>query len=664
MTEPQSLRGALDHPFVQDLTELNGLKEGYVSPHHEPLWFLRNRGTASDADVRRIESYLAEDNIDRMAELGLHHPARVFFFKGLGLERERPSIEKTIAYARRLHERGLLVSVYVGGTFFPEYFLKEVPEAISWFRKDQHGQMVTYGGFQVQRWFPCLNNPEYMAYLERVLDIAVGEVQADEIFFDNQILRYEPRSCRCAHCVEHLRKMVRERYSLDQCEERYGIAEHPDLVPPVWSQAAQPWRLDKIIVPHVQDWIDHRIATVVEFYRHVNEYIKAQSPSTAVGMNVKGIHGHNRAFDHGICHGALSDILDFSCIDGYKPGGADGAISSEMRFWKSSQNTHISIVDRNHSELEAAEGQVYGYRKKIEGHGWLGGMGNCAVFTPMTQFLHARQELFRDGERLQDIAVLRSEPSTNYNCAKVHEQLMAFEETLAVEKIPWGIIFDKQISVIDKYRVIALPEIQALSDAWLARLDVFVNAGGAIIASGEAGAYTEWYRPRSSDHGLAAWLGHAPGGDYEVARVGKGRVVYVPEWDVQTKWDFSDWFAIWRNNVLPIKSREIFRRAIDDAAGDRPLTFRVTGPDPVFVEAIESKDGTDLHFINYRLDDCGEKLAVEVAVPEGTTASVTLIDPHDEGHRSWEVASECKGSVATFEMSVPRVYGLARVRFR
>src|SRR5205814_1788167 len=149
--------------------------------------------------------------------------------------------------------------VYVGGTMFTDYFFKEVPEAVNWARKDQDGLPVTYGGYQLQRWFPCLNNPGYRAYTKRVLDVAINEVEADEIFFDNQILRHEPRSCRCDFCIKHLRDMIKRKYTLDQCLERYGFREYPDVMPPIWSQSNKPWRLDTIKTPQVHDWIDHRI---------------------------------------------------------------------------------------------------------------------------------------------------------------------------------------------------------------------------------------------------------------------------------------------------------------------------------------------------------------------------------------------------------------------
>jgi hypothetical protein len=663
------LRGDPDFPFPEDIDALNRLAQETIFPTHEPVWFYRNRGSANPKEMNRALGYTTSDNVEKMHRLGLQMPKRAHFFKGFGLLRERPFIEKTIAYAKELHKRGMLISVYVGGTMFTDYFFKEVPEAIHWARKDQAGNPITYGGYQLQRWFPCLNHPDYRAYTRRVLDVAVQEIQADEIFFDNQILRHEPRSCRCDYCVQHLRQTIRKRYSLQECEERYGLAEYPDVVAPIWSQACPPWRLDRVQTPQIQDWIDHRIATVIEFYQDMANHVKKQKPDCVVGMNIKGVHGHNRAFDHGICHGAFADILDFSCIDGYEPGMHNGAIDTEVRFWKSSHSTHIAVVDEAHNDLQAVEGQVYGYRHNIKGHGWLGDMGNCSLYTPVTQFLRGHQRLFLGRRHLHDVGVLLSEPSTNYNGAKVHEQLMAFEQTLAVEKIPWGILYDRQIADLKPYRIIALPEIQALSDKWIDALDAFLRAGGGVIASGKAAGFNEWYRSRDPEHALTRWLGHAPRNQYEVAAVGKGRFVYVPTWDVATRWDFHDWFSIWGDNCLPVTNRDVFRKAIDDATVGAALTHRVTGNDAVFVEAIAVEAGPlagiDLHFINYDPNNLGPAMNVLVPLPAGKhSAKVTLTDPHQPNHPSWEIGSRVltTGQIA-FTVPTPPVYLLAQVLF-
>jgi hypothetical protein len=245
---------------------------------------------------------------------------------------------------------------------------------------------------------------------------------------------------------------------------------------------------------------------------------------------------------------------------------------------------------------------------------------------------------------------------------------MAFEQTLAIEKIPWGIIFDKQIDQLSKYRVVALPEIQALSGRWLDALDAFMRAGGGVLASGKAAQNNEWYRERDSKDGLARWLGQVPGKEYLKAKVGAGQIVYVPEWDVPTRWDISDWFMIWGANVLPVKDRALFLKAIDDAAGGRPLTHRITGNDHVLVEALAAKggvsNGIDLHFFNYNAENTAPQMSVKLALAAGKrSAEVNLTDPHSPEHKRWKIESKVADGVVQFSMFTPKVYGLAQITF-
>ncbi len=666
-TNTPFLRGDPDRPFPTNQTKIAGLVKRYKMHTHEPLWFYRIRGSCTPKEEARSREYTSAENAEILSKLGITILDRAEFFKGIGLVREKAQMARISRFARELHSRGVMISVYVGGTMFTEYFFKEVPEARGWARKDQDGNPVTYGGYQLNRWFPCLNNPDYRAYLKRVLDVAVREVKADEIFFDNQILRHEPRSCRCDYCVQHLRDTIKRKYTLAQCELRYGVAEYPDSVPPTWSQACKPWRLDRVQAPNIQDWIDHRVATVVEFYQEMANYVKAQNPATVVGMNIKGLHGHNRAFDHAVCHGAFADILDFSCIDGYNPGFKNGNVISEVRFYKSSQSTHVSVVDSSNTELITVEKQVFGYRKKIEGHGWIGDIGSSMLFTPTVQFLRGNARLYHERPHLRDIAVLRYEPATRYNCAKTPEQLMPFEQTLLVEKLPWGIIYDRQKDALGEFRIVALPEIQALSDEWLDRLDAFMLAGGGVIASGDAGMCNEWMRARDPGHAFTRWLGHAPQGRYERATVGKGRFVCAPAWDVHQKWSFDDWHAVWPE-ISPVKDRALFLQAVDDAAGGQPLSFRARGNDAVFLEAIvppEGRDsGLDLHFVNYNAANVAPVMTVRVAMPAGRKgAKLELVHCDDEGHPRKNAPVTIEGGEAVFRMFTPRVYGLAQVKF-
>src|SRR4029079_15876816 len=138
-------------------------------------------------------------------------------------------------------------------------FYKEVPSARNWACVSTDGSPITYMGYQLWRHFPCINNPDYRAFVRGVLDVALDEVKADEIFFDNQILRAEPRSCRCKVCRELFPEFLYKKYpEARQRIDRYGMDDISDVPPPQWSEAWPPGTLRDIVDPGIQDWVDFR----------------------------------------------------------------------------------------------------------------------------------------------------------------------------------------------------------------------------------------------------------------------------------------------------------------------------------------------------------------------------------------------------------------------
>lgn len=655
------LRGDPAIPYEKNIEKAKALAKNLQRPSHEPIFFHKIKGVWTDQLASQYAKMFSEENVITMKELGVHLPQRFHFFKGFGLKLEKDSIQKTIDVAKLMHKHNLMVSVYIGGTLFTQYFFKEKPEAKDWARKTQGGEMCTYSSYQLGRYFPCLNNPEYIEYTYRVLDVAIDQVQADEIFFDNQILRNEPRSCRCNYCIEHLNKMIREKYTLDECEERYGFREYPDMLAPQWSQANKPWRMDRVQETLIQDWIDHRVLMLKEFYTKMKDYVQSKSKTTAVGMNIKGIHGHNRAFNHGVDHGVVKDLFDWSCIDGYHPSFKDGVLHTELRFFKAGHSNHMNVESDFSTDLKGAENQVFNFKKFIPGHGHLGDMGDCNLVSPLTFYFREIQERLMDKKHCHDVVILRSYPSVNYNCASVHEKLYPLEQTLIMNQIPFGIIFDENINEINKHRIIVLGEQEALSDKWLDALENFMKNGGGVIATGKTASFNHWYRPRVPVHGLVRFLGHTPAGKYEEVSVGKGKFVYIPELKVHQKWSMDDWFSV-DDGIRPVINDQEVLKAIKDATVGSPLIYEIDGPQGLMPEAIWVNEGKelDLHFVNYGAS--GMPVLAKIAMPIGKTkAIVKLVEPDKNIDQVIDAA--ISKTYLTVSIDSPTTYNCLRVSY-
>ena len=667
--------GDNDAPVLLDPEEIRELLSRVAWPSHEPIQFLRRRGSVSPADEEHYRRFHTVENLETMRRLGIRMPKRFHLFKGFGLSYERPEIEKTIECARWLHEHGMKVSVYVGGTLFSDYFFKEVPEAVNWLRSDQFGQPVTYGGYQLWRYFACLNHPDYRAYVKKVLDVAVEEVEADEIFFDNQILRYEPRSCRCRYCVEHFRRMVAEMYTPEELERRYGFPEPPDVNPPVWSQACRPWRLDDLQKPDLQDWITHRCRTVAEFYREMADYVHAKRPETVVGMNIKGVHAHNRAFDHGIDHDLLGKVgLQFSCLDaGQAHSRMIGrARVSEIRTFKAAHSTGIHFTCGGWGDLPLAEYQVFTYRPFYAGYGWAGSMDMIGSFTPLAQFFRLHQDLFRGKKHIFEVGVIRTRSTMNFNCLGAHEVVYPVEETLLSAKLPMGIVFDGNMDRIAGYKVLVAAEQRALSDEWIEALLKFVENGGGVVFTGRTGEFDGWYRPRRGGrpaHGLEPFFGQVPQKKTK-KKLGRGRVVYLPELKVPYRFDISDWPFYPLDKILPLRNPRTLLEAVEWAAGE-PFTVQAKGPHSVVMEVIEGRKwkSLSLHFVNYDPEKKG-RLEVRMWLSERVRkVKAELLRPAEPGAASLQppppqpLKVTVSGGFATFRLPVPRVYAAVLVEW-
>lgn len=159
----------------------------------------------------------------------------IYFYKGFGLEYERPSMEQSKRIADELHQNGIKVGLYIGGTMFTETLYHENPEAQNWEQRNQDNHWVPYG-LQTFRHFACPNEPAYRDYLKRILKIGVEELHADQIVFDNLMLQPEPDSCRCPRCIAAFHDYLRKKYPTREAVlRRFGLPDVDWIVPNEWD---------------------------------------------------------------------------------------------------------------------------------------------------------------------------------------------------------------------------------------------------------------------------------------------------------------------------------------------------------------------------------------------------------------------------------------------
>jgi type 1 glutamine amidotransferase len=126
---------------------------------------------------------------------------------------------------------------------------------------------------------------------------------------------------------------------------------------------------------------------------------------------------------------------------------------------------------------------------------------------------YRNQKYLRNERSLAEVAMVYSQQTAAYYGgdqagAKVENHALGYYQALVEARIPFDMVHDQLLDAekIDRYRVLILPNIAALSDRQCQKLSEYVARGGSIVATHETSLYDEWGK-RRSDFGLAALLG-------------------------------------------------------------------------------------------------------------------------------------------------------------
>ena len=277
-----------------------------------------------------------------------------------------------------------------------------------------------------------------------------------------------------------------------------------------------------------------------------------------------------------------------------------------------------------------------------------------AVVNRYVNFFHSNLKYLTHTKEIGDVAILRSFASTQFNPAQSNFDTVLFEQSLIQSKIPFSIIFDRQLSQLSRYKVLVLADQDALSDEQLGLIRKFVHGGGGLVATGNTSLLTEW-RTRREKFGLSELFGvDLPPGDSapnEAVRrqFGKGRVVYIPRIAAEVpapapQMNYTVSNAYWK---LP-KSYDELISGVQWAA-DNDFSVTIDGPLWVTAELAEQQDSSTrlLHLINFKTGEAVKPVHARLRLPHGLRlSSVTLLDPDKT------TSSELKAEIRQDEVSV------------
>jgi hypothetical protein len=616
-----------------------------------------------------------EEAVRKLKELGVTL-AILHFYKGFGLQAEKAHMEDARRLATLCKKYGIRVGVYVGSTIAYETFLLENPEAEQWFVPDYMGRPVFYG-LQTFRKRVYFMHPGYREYMKRVLRIAVEDLKADLIHFDNTSNQAEAPIFFHPLAIQEFRDFLKRKYTPEQLDKRLGFSDVSDVLPPKIDAP-----LSVIVDPLFQEWADFRCERLSQYYAEMADYIHSLNPEVAVECNPhSGWSGRNTMWVQGVDYPRLLAHVDIVWSEEGNDAGVDsqGILVSKINSYKMATHLNNQIFTYTGENL-IGMAEAMAYNRQCLGYvgGGLAGYELPEAQRRYIRFYEKHFDQYHDVQNLADVAVLQSYPTMTFNNDRPYQNSFLVLQTLIQARIPFDIIFDQQLNDLSKYRVLILPDQESLADASLEKIRKFVSAGGGLIATERTSLYTEW-RQRRSDFGLKDLLqvaapAYVPEEEVtsegvlnvaEVKRqVGPGRVVYIPEIKP----------AVAKPAAKPMESRywklplnwQEFVQAVRWAARD-PLSLEMKAPLTVTAEVTEpnAKNELMVHLVNYdaKRQPVVNNIEVSLRLPVGKEVSqLSVLSPDEE--MAQKVPFGVESQRVNFTVPKLQIYDLVVVRMK
>ena len=140
-------------------------------------------------------------------------------------------------------------------------------------------------------------------------------------------------------------------------------------------------------------------------------------------------------------------------------------------------------------------------------HRWL------KVVEDIYNWHHRSERYLRNRESLARVAMVYSQQTANFYGGesardKVEDHTLGMYQALIEARIPFEMAHDRLLDAahVDKFKLLILPNIAALSDAQCGQLRQYVGRGGSLLATHETSLYDEW-GVRRKNFGLADLFG-------------------------------------------------------------------------------------------------------------------------------------------------------------
>ena len=273
--------------------------------------------------------------------------------------------------------------------------------------------------------------------------------------------------------------------------------------------------------PIFQKWKEWQIARLYELWQLWDAEIRKINPQARFipnGFPDKKIAGEESDIlftDHQARHGLIPPwdngkrAKEYRAIMGSKPIGGIFSMGVEEQYrWKDSVQSEAEV------RIWVADGIANGMRPwftKFSGtlydHRWL------SFVEEIYKWHHGAEPYLRNKSPLASVGMLYSEQTQRYYGGKGHQENFQDHDSgmyhaLIEAKVPFEMVHDQNLDAgdIDRFKLLVLPNIAALSDKQCRQISEYGERGGSILATFETSLFNEKGEQRV-DFGLSDLFG-------------------------------------------------------------------------------------------------------------------------------------------------------------
>ncbi len=618
--------------------------------NHEPISMYRRIGGYSTGGMEGGALWLrqwhhwfdSEACPQLMQDLGLNF-VHSRFYKGMGWQYESRDFPNVKQFVANCHKHGVRALAYIQfSTLYYEIMLSEVPDLADWVALDERGEKRTWHGHYF-RWVPCHNNPDFEAYLKKMIRIAVVDGGFDGVMFDN----CDMPPCYCPRCV----KLFREHLAQEpNPEDRFGLPTVANVRPPVLRSST----MGEIQGPTHQEWVRFRSKRQSDLFHRLYEHTKRCKPSTIFSGNIAHIRRVNMAGRDALNMQDLSDCFDiFVSQSGNTPGCEGPYVVNRVRELKLAEALHTPALALCDTDIAGeAPSETKGNTLTLVEDAVFGGIptdrrvlkADPQMVLPERVAVH--RDMLRRFDRMvrthrtaltapsyEPVKILYSREAIMLSQASC-EAVLSTEEILLRRHIPYGLLLtaaEVPIVIPDDCEVLVVPDVRCLADSQIDALVRFAEGGGRMIVTGQSGRYNADYRQR-------------PDNPLTKAIAAFDSVVRRDEVDIAPV--KSPW---WRMRIgAPLDGG---KRLLADLSKLWSPSVRIDAPESVFVEVKRDQNGMYVHLINYNREAAASNVRVKLAGDKIALGKCVVAVPMEE--RAASVVSPNTVGTAWSEIEIP-----------